>query len=490
MICFVLEKGVLDAKIIGLIHVNENKHYEIVERIKVGERCIVVLDKTNFYSEKGGQQSDFGEIQITNDSILSVKVDYVEQLQGYVFHYGVYGIAETTEQQSSPDLKVNESVLCNVDGQKRFNSTMNHTGVHILNHSIRSFYNEENSIIQVNSSAKEHNLKFEFLLNRKKLDKPDKNDMKSIEAICKNIVDKGLPIYESKVDLDVIDLKSNQQPVRRLRDVLYPRNVRVVSIGEKLDYLLDSSKTSSSLNTDYYSSELCCGTHAVNTKQLENFKIIDFTLSGDAYYEIEACTSQKAVEIEENEKKVEKIYEKIAKLDQQSNSGLHEIAKTSIEIELLTKKLQLSYFYRLQLKENLDKYRPSKHKLQKILSKHFEDQIKLNSNTNKQFIAFDSVLSVDQIVSCINQVKQLPSITILNNEFRKTLIIKLDEKLDENKREKLFETFELAFKDSNVKLIFQSLNKEKTIKSFKFDQTVAKDDLNRIYKTIEDTLNI
>ena len=468
---FVLDKSDLNAKIVALIRVNDNKSYEIVDKINNGDKCIVVLDKTIFYAEKGGQQSDIGEMKIKKNS--NIKIDYVEQLQGYVFHHGTFASSQPS------DLKVKEEVICNIDGQKRYSSTMNHTGVHILNHSIRSFYDDENSIIQVNSSAKDYNLKLEFLLNRKRLDKPNKNDIKSIETICKTLIDKALPIYEFEADLDTIETKSNVHPIRKLRDVLYPRNVRVVSIGDTIDHLLDDSKP---LNKDF-SSELCCGTHATNTRQLENFKIIDFTLSSDAYYEIEACTSQKANEIEGNERKVDDLYNEIIQIDQQTNSGLHEISKKSIEIEQLTQQLQLSYFYRLKLKENLEKYRPSKAKLQKVLLKYLDDQIKVSEDRVKQFIAFDSVLGVEQIVSSLFQIKDSPSVLIIYNEFRKTIIIKLDEKIAENKQTELFKLIESKFNKSNVK--FDSKNHNKNIKILKLNEPITKNNLNSICKTIE-----
>ena len=107
------------------------------------------------------------------------------------------------------------------------------------------------------------------------------------------MIKKALNIYTTdnvRNNLDEIKLK---YPLRKLNDVLYPLELRVVSIGTDWTNFSNSStnNTSSELNSDY-SAELCCGTHAANTSQLEEFVITHFSINGDSSFEIDACTSK------------------------------------------------------------------------------------------------------------------------------------------------------------------------------------------------------
>ena len=98
---------------------------------KENEKCIAILDCTVFYPESGGQQSDIGHLVNTSNG-ASIQIDNVIHVQGYSFHVG-------TLLDKKPII-INDSVHCQVDPLKRYKISMNHTGVHLLNHAIRSHY--------------------------------------------------------------------------------------------------------------------------------------------------------------------------------------------------------------------------------------------------------------------------------------------------------------------------------------------------------------
>ena len=165
-------------------------------------------------------------------------------------------------------------------------------GIHLMNHALRKFYNSENSIIQTNSYVKNNSFKLEFKFGES-LIKPSLEDVKGIEQICQDSIGKSLRIYTSdNVPLTEEVHAGLKYPLRKLNDVLYPKNVRVVSIGAEWKAFLDKKAVQ---NEDSYA-ELCCGTHASNTNELKSIAISRLNIVGDSSYEIEASTSDFALE--------------------------------------------------------------------------------------------------------------------------------------------------------------------------------------------------
>ena len=93
---------------------------------EVGQQVGILLDKTSFYAEQGGQEYDKGKIVI--DGSAEFEVDNVQVYGGYVLHTGsiVYGT-----------LKVKDEVLACYDELRRWPIRNNHTGTHVLNFALR-----------------------------------------------------------------------------------------------------------------------------------------------------------------------------------------------------------------------------------------------------------------------------------------------------------------------------------------------------------------
>lgn len=115
-------------------------------------------------------------------------------------------------------------------------------------------------------------LKFEFSFSER-LEKPTSDDIAEIEKIMKDLIKKQLPIYSiESANLD-LKLRTNSFPLRKLKDILYPLKVRVVSMG--------SEWTDDELVEEDSSAELCCGTHASNTGQLKEIVVRSFSPNGN-----------------------------------------------------------------------------------------------------------------------------------------------------------------------------------------------------------------
>ena len=91
---------------------------------------ILIMDKTNFYPNSGGQASDSGVVKFKNGSVFNV-ID-VFHIRGYSFHVGKW--------ENPNDMTVineNEVVKTEINSSARYSTTMNHTAVHLLNHALR-----------------------------------------------------------------------------------------------------------------------------------------------------------------------------------------------------------------------------------------------------------------------------------------------------------------------------------------------------------------
>ncbi|KAK5047608.1 Alanine--tRNA ligase, partial [Cryomyces antarcticus] len=118
---------------------------DVPEREQFG----LLLDRTNFYAEQGGQEYDTGKIII--DGVAEVKVENVQVYAGYVLHTGYMNYGT---------LSVGDEVTCEFDELRRQPIRNNHTGTHILNYALREVLGDE--IDQKGSLVAQEKLRFDF----------------------------------------------------------------------------------------------------------------------------------------------------------------------------------------------------------------------------------------------------------------------------------------------------------------------------------------
>lgn len=305
------------------------------------------MNRTNFYSEGGGQIGDTGKLISDDDQggEISFKINSTINLLNYTLHVGKF---ESKSYQQK--LAIGDEVMCKIDAEKRYSTSLNHTGVHILNHSLRSYFKNENSIRQTSSLVRDNLFKFEFSFTNS-LEQLNINDLISIQSGCNQLIQKNLPVYSIEnvvvdTDLDTLGECLNY-PLRKLSDVLYPIKLRIVSIGKawnEFQKKVFNSTRENNHNHHDYSAELCCGTHATQTGLLKKILIRNFEIVGDSNFLLECCTSKRALEMEENDKKALAYLDKIIKLHSQINESkftldilknLERISRISIDIEKL-----------------------------------------------------------------------------------------------------------------------------------------------------------
>ncbi|KAI0011952.1 tRNA synthetases class II (A)-domain-containing protein [Xylariaceae sp. FL0662B] len=212
----------------------------------------LLLDKTNFYAEQGGQVADTGRIVI--DDVAEFEVQDVQQYGGYIIHNGYLKYGE---------LKAGDEVICDYDELRRQPIRNNHTGTHILNHSLREVLGDD--VDQKGSLVDQDKLRFDFS-HKTAVTLPE---LKKIEHLSNEYIRQNCKIYSKDVELD---LARKINGVRAVFGETYPNPVRVVSVGIDVDMLLETPE-----NPDWrkVSVEFCGGTHVDQTGIIKDLVIVE-----------------------------------------------------------------------------------------------------------------------------------------------------------------------------------------------------------------------
>ncbi|OAR02070.1 hypothetical protein LLEC1_07727 [Akanthomyces lecanii] len=235
----------------------------------------LLLDKTNFYAESGGQIADTGRIVI--DDVAEFKVMDVQNFGGYVLHSGYleYGA-----------LSSGDEVICEYDELRRSPIRNNHSGTHILNHALREVLGDD--INQKGSLVDDEKLRFDF--SHKAQVKND--ELKKIEDLSNAYIRQNSKVYTKDVDLD---LAREIEGVRAVFGETYPNPVRVVSIGMDIDTMLAEPKKA---DWRKYSVEFCGGTHVEQTGLLKDLLIVEESGIAKGIRRIIAYTGEAAHKIQ------------------------------------------------------------------------------------------------------------------------------------------------------------------------------------------------
>jgi alanyl-tRNA synthetase len=250
----------------------------------------ILLDKTNFYAEQGGQIYDTGKIII--DGVAEFKVLDVQAYGGYIVHNGYLDYGH---------LKAGDEVICEYDELRRQPIRSNHTGTHILNHALREHLGDD--INQKGSLVDQEKLRFDFS-HKAQVTLPE---LKKIEDSSNAYIKQNCKIYAKDVDLEVA---KGIQGVRAVFGETYPNPVRVVSVGVDVDTLLENPS-----NPDWMkvSVEFCGGTHVDQTGLIKDLVIVEesgiakgirriIAYTGDAAHEVQRLALEFGKRIESIEK--------------------------------------------------------------------------------------------------------------------------------------------------------------------------------------------
>jgi alanyl-tRNA synthetase len=243
--------------------------------IPAGSQLGIILDRTNFYAEQGGQEYDTGRIII--DGQAELDVTNVQVYGGYVLHTGFikYG-----------DFSVDEDVIAEYDELRRWPIRNNHTGTHILNFALREVLGE--GIEQKGSLVAAEKLRFDFSHKAAVSDA----DLEKIEGISTQYIRQNCAVYGKDVPLS---LAREITGVRAVFGETYPDPVRVVSVGVELDEILKDVKDH---RWKGVSIEFCGGTHVQKTGDIKDLVILEESGIAKGIRRIIAVTGEDAHEVQ------------------------------------------------------------------------------------------------------------------------------------------------------------------------------------------------
>lgn len=218
----------------------------------------VILDKTSYYGESGGQIYDVGTI--VSDSGAVMKVDNVQIYGQYVLHLG--SIIEGVFHK-------NDTVTCKVDYVRRAPIAANHTMTHVLNYALKDVLvgnsNSGQSVDQKGSLVDESKLRFDFSWGSGLTT----DQLASVESIVSKVINDAIPVDAYVAPLDQAKKISS---LRAVFGEVYPDPVRVVAVSpSSVSEILQDPESS---KWGDYSVEFCGGTHLSNTKDAQAFVLL------------------------------------------------------------------------------------------------------------------------------------------------------------------------------------------------------------------------
>jgi len=231
--------------------VNNRQTHEV----KKGDQISLILDKTPFYAESGGQIADTG--LLTKDA-NQIRVTDTQKMDGVFIHYG---IVETGS------FKIQDAVKASIDADRRKAIMRNHTATHLLQSVLRTVLGQH--IKQQGSLVAEGRLRFDFS-HPKGI---TSQELSRIERFINEMILANTPVTTEYLDVD----EARNSGALAFFAEKYGKIVRVVTIGD-------------------YSKEFCGGTHLDATGEIGLFKIAGESAIAQGIRRIEARTGLGALE--------------------------------------------------------------------------------------------------------------------------------------------------------------------------------------------------
>lgn len=291
-----------------------------VDFVSEGQACQIILDRTPFYAESGGQVADRG--QMTDGSIgsagttrstgskgskgskgsMTFDVDHVFKApNGQHVHSG---------RLTTGTLRMGDKVMTSIESDSRNAIVKNHTATHLLHQALKDVLGDH--VHQAGSLVSEERLRFDFAHFHAMTDE----QFEEVEAIVNRYVWANLSVETTLRSLQ----QAKEMGAMALFGEKYGETVRVVQVGD-------------------YSLELCGGCHVHNTAEIGLFKLVSESGIGAGTRRVEALTGRRAYEyfnertltlmqvaqlvkssIEEVPSRVQNLFSRIKELERENES--------------------------------------------------------------------------------------------------------------------------------------------------------------------------
>ena len=222
-----------------------------------GDKVTIVLDKTVFYAESGGQIGDSG-VLVNNSS--TINVNDCKKSGGHFLHFGYV---------QSGSFHVGDKVQADIHNDRRQLITCNHSATHLLHEALREVLGDH--VEQRGSLVDEERFRFDFSHDSAVTD----DEIRQVEHIVNEEILKNKEVVTNSMSME----EAKSKGAKALFGEKYGDIVRVVNIG------------------DDFSVELCGGTHVSRTGEIGLVKVAVETSVAAGIRRIESYSGMKAVDL-------------------------------------------------------------------------------------------------------------------------------------------------------------------------------------------------
>ncbi|RDD34919.1 Alanine--tRNA ligase [Wolbachia endosymbiont of Cylisticus convexus] len=286
---------VKDAKVLAII----SPKNEMIDSVKEGEKITVILDKTPFYGESGGQVGDTGSIIKSDRSIITV--ENTNKINDLYLHRCIV---------RSGSVRKGNAVIASLDKRRRQDLRRNHSATHLLHFALRKILGDH--VTQKGSLVAPNRLRFDFSHSMP----VTQDQLFSVEDTVNSLIRENLSTSTKIQGMD----QAIDEGAMALFGEKYGDKVRVIKIGD--------------------SKELCGGTHVERTGEIGLFKIAAECSVASGVRRIEALTGQEAINyVRNNEISLKKVAESVKAPVNEIISRLSILSQERKEFEIKIKNL-------------------------------------------------------------------------------------------------------------------------------------------------------
>ncbi|HXF77483.1 MAG TPA: alanine--tRNA ligase [Usitatibacter sp.] len=267
-----------------------------VESLSTGEEGIVVLDKTPFYAESGGQVGDRGELTRGGVCLTLFEVQDTQKIQPEVF--GHHGVVKNGE------LAIGDTVAAQVDLDKRMRTMRHHSATHLMHKALREVLGPH--VQQKGSLVDEEKTRFDFSHNAPMT----AAQVRRVEAIVNAEVLRNEPTTARVMPIE----EAQKTGAMMLFGEKYGDVVRVLDIGS--------------------SRELCGGTHVARTGDIGLFRIVAETGVAAGIRRVEAVAGTVAIaRVQRESDQLAQVAETLKAQPQEVEAKLAQVIESSRSLE-------------------------------------------------------------------------------------------------------------------------------------------------------------
>ncbi len=239
-----------------------------VDTLGDNEKGMVVLDRTTFYAESGGQVGDTGVLDLGDTRFV---VDDTQKLgTGVIVHIGKF---------KGDVMRVGDSVTCRIDADKQGRTALNHSATHLLHAALRKLLGSH--VQQKGSLVDPERLRFDF----SHFEPVSVEQLREIERLVNEKIRGNEPVETRIMSLE----DAKESGAMALFGEKYDEHVRVLRMGD-------------------FSIELCGGIHAKAVGDIGLFKIVSESGIASGVRRIEAVVGERAIDwVEADDERLRRI---------------------------------------------------------------------------------------------------------------------------------------------------------------------------------------